>query len=227
MFTNQLAAYPEVAAVNTKTTNFIMLFTEIQKYIQSFDLDSIPNERKSDLQPLIDYLSERITVDKSIRLNFICTHNSRRSHLCQIWAQTFAHYFQIKNVFCYSAGTEATALFPKITDTLTKVGFQIECVAQCENPIYSIKYTSNEQPIIGFSKTLKHQFNPSSEFASIMTCNHADKNCPFISGAEMRFSLPFEDPKAFDETPFQAEKYEERSLQIATEFFYVFSQLNF
>ncbi len=44
----------------------------------------------------------------------------------------------------------------------------------------------------------------------------------FIAGAEKRIPITFEDPKAFDNTPQQAEKYEERSLQIATEMFYVF-----
>ena len=47
-----------------------------------------------------------------------------------------------------------------------------------------------------------------------------------LLGAEKRIPITFEDPKAFDNTPQQAEKYNERSLQIATELFYVFSQIN-
>jgi arsenate reductase len=137
-----------------------------------------------------------------------------------------ANYFNIKNVFCYSGGTEATALFPVVAETLQNSGFQIKTISKSENPIYSIKYTDNEHPIIGFSKKLDDDFNPKSEFAAIMTCDSANEACPFVPGAEKRIPITFEDPKAFDNTPQQAEKYNERSLQIATELFYVFSQIN-
>ena len=58
-----------------------------------------------------------------------------------------------------------------------------------------------------------------------MTCSNADVGCPFIQGAEKRIPITFEDPKAFDNTPLQKEKYHERSIQIATELCYVFSQI--
>src|SRR5690606_32500151 len=128
-----------------------------------------------------------------------------------------ANYFGIKNVFCYSGGTEATALFPMVAETLRKSGFQIQTISKEENPVYSIKYADNEHPIIGFSKKLDDDFNPKSEFAAIMTCDSANEACPFVFGAEKRIPITFEDPKAFDNTPQQAEKYRERSLQIATE----------
>ena len=177
------------------------------------------------MQPLIDYIQGKVRNGQEIRLNLICTHNSRRSHLAQVWAQTAAAYYGIKSVFCYSGGTEATALFAMAAKTLTQQGFQIKIIAEGNNPVYAIKYAENANPIIGFSKTFDDQFNPQSEFAAIMTCSSADQGCPFIAGAEIRISITFEDPKAFDNTPQQAEKYEERSLQIATELFYVFSQI--
>lgn len=163
---------------------------------------------------------------QEIRLNFICTHNSRRSHLAQVWAQTLACYFNIKNVFCYSGGTEATALFPMVIETLQHSGFEISPISEHGNTVYSIKYAINEHPVIGFSKKLDEDFNPKSDFAAIMTCSQADAGCPFIAGAEKRIPMMYEDPKAFDGTLQQAEKYKERSIQIATEFFYVFSQIN-
>ena len=177
------------------------------------------------MQPLIDFIQTKVTNQQEIRLNFICTHNSRRSHLAQIWAQTAAAYFNIKNVFCYSGGTEATALFPMVAKTLEQSGFEIKTISEGNNPIYIIKYSENEHSIIGFSKTYDDDFNPQSEFAAVLTCSQADEGCPFIAGAEKRIPLPFEDPKAFDNTPQQEEKYKERSLQIATELFYVFSQI--
>ena len=202
-----------------------ILFPEIEKVIGTLDFETITAARKIVLQPLIDFIQDKVTNKQEIRLNLICTHNSRRSHLSQVWAQTAAAHFNIKNVFCYSGGTEATALFPVVTKTLEQSGFKIKTIAEGNNPIYAIKYGENEHPIIGFSKTYDDDFNPQREFAAILTCSQADGGCPFIAGAEKRIPMTFEDPKAFDNTPQQAEKYKERSLQIATEMFYVFSQI--
>jgi arsenate reductase len=137
-----------------------------------------------------------------------------------------ANHFKVERVACYSAGTEATALFPVVVETLQNSGFEIDQLSAENNPVYSIKFAQNEAPIIGFSKTLEHNFNPKSEFAAIMTCDAASEACPVVIGAEKRIPITFEDPKAFDNTPQQAEKYMDRSLQIATELFFVFSQVN-
>lgn len=201
------------------------LFKPIKKFINELDMLTITNDRKAVLQPLTDYIQSKIDNNQKIRLNFICTHNSRRSHLSQVWAQAMANYFSIKNVVCYSGGTEATALFPLVAETLKNSGFEINTLSKNNNPVYSIKYSKNEHPIIGFSKKLDSDFNPKSAFAAIMTCSQADGGCPFIAGAEKRIPITFEDPKAFDNTPLQAEKYLERSIQIATEIQYVFSQI--
>ena len=201
------------------------LFTEIQQVIKGFDESDLSKERKSIVQPLIDYIQDKANRTDTIRLNFICTHNSRRSHLSQVWAQTMASYFNVKNVFCYSGGTEATALFPKVAETLQNTGFKIMKISEGKNPVYIIKYSENKHPIIGFSKTFDSDFNPKSSYAAIMTCSHADENCPFIAGAEKRIPITYEDPKVFDNTAQQAEKYMERSKQIANEMFYVFSKI--
>jgi arsenate reductase (thioredoxin) len=218
-----------VDLINTKTrkmtTTQSSLFSEIENVIQNLNIESLSAERKDTLQPLIDFIQSKVINQQEIRLNLICTHNSRRSHLSQVWAQTASAYFNIKNVFCYSGGTEATAMFPMVAKTLAKQGFQIKNISEGSNPVYTIKYAVNEHPIIGFSKTYDDEFNPQSEFVAILTCSQADGGCPFIAGAEKRIPITFEDPKAFDNTPQQAGKYEERSLQIATEMFYVFSQI--
>lgn len=195
----------------------------IKEVIGSLKTEDITTERKSVLQPLIDFIQQKKNKEEDIRLNFICTHNSRRSHLSQIWAQTLAHHFNIKNVFCYSGGTEATAMFPMVGETLSNIGFKIGTLSEGKNPVYAVKFSENHHAVICFSKTYDDDFNPTSEFAAIMTCSNADVGCPFIAGAEKRIPITFEDPKAFDNTPLQKEKYHERSLQIAAELCYVFS----
>lgn len=202
-----------------------MLYPEIENTVKSFDFKQISEERKAILQPLIDFIQTKADSKVGIRLNLICTHNSRRSHLSQVWAQTAAAYYDIKNVSCYSGGTEATALFPMVAQTLGDLGFKIKTLSEETNPIYSIKYSANELPVIGFSKTYDDDFNPESGFAAIMTCSQAEGGCPFIAGAEKRIPITFQDPKISDGTPQQKETYLKRSLQIGTEMFYVFSQI--
>ena len=201
------------------------MLENLSKTIEIIRGIAVPNDRKEVLYPLVEYIQNKVNANEEIRLNFICTHNSRRSHLSQIWSQTMAFHFGIENVFCYSGGTEATALFPKVAETLTNQGFQIEKVSQEQNPVYAVKFDDNEHPIIGFSKTYFDDFNPKSNFAAIMTCSNADEGCPMVFGAEARFPIKYDDPKAFDGTEVMNEKYAERSLQIASELYFVFSQI--
>jgi arsenate reductase len=202
-----------------------MVFKKVSKSINNLKNTQVPTERQLVLQGLINFIQTKVDAGKNTNLIFICTHNSRRSHLSQIWAQTAAYFYQIKNIYCYSGGTEATALFPMVAETLRNSGFQIETLSSDNNPVYAVKYSENEPPVIGFSKTFDNNFNPQSNFAAIMTCSQADAGCPFIAGADKRFPLKYDDPKEFDNTPLQKEKYQERSNQIAAEMFYVFSQI--
>jgi arsenate reductase len=201
------------------------MYPNLIKAIASFSSQSISDERKEVLLSLVDYIQEKVNAGESIRLNFICTHNSRRSHLSQIWAQAMAYHVGLKNISCYSGGTEATAIFTKVLETLTMQGFQVLKLSENDNPVVAVKFAANENPIICFSKTYDHPFNPSTQFGAVMTCNNADVGCPIVLGAEARFSIKYDDPKAYDGTPLQTEKYAERSLDIAREMWWVFSQV--
>lgn len=201
------------------------VFSKIEKTIKSLDVNSIPEERKAILKSLTGYIQTKVQQNEDVSLNFICTHNSRRSHLSQVWAQTMAAYFKISKVTVYSGGTESTAMFPFVGKTLREQGFEITTLSEGKNPVYAIAFNENSHPVIGFSKTYDHPLNPASGFAAIMTCSQADEGCPFIAGAEKRIPITYDDPKAFDNTSHQAEQYLERSIQIATELFYVFSKI--
>ncbi len=198
---------------------------KIREIIAQLSTERISEERKRILQPLIQFISSKLSKNEEVRLNFICTHNSRRSHLSQIWAQTMANYYQIENVFCYSGGTEATAMFPKISETLTNQGFEILKLSETENPVYAVKFAENEHAVICFSKKYDDDFNPKSEFAAILTCDSADENCPIVYGAEARIPIKYEDPKKSDGTAEMNETYFNRSLEIATEMKFVFENL--
>ena len=195
----------------------------ILSFINTLSTDSISAKRKNDLTPLIDYIQQQKNDEAIIRLNFICTHNSRRSHLCQVWAKAMAAHFEIKTR-CYSGGTEVTAVYPTVIETLKNIGFTVEKIANYSNPTYKVNFTEEKGPMTLFSKRYNDAYNPRKEFAAVMTCTDADEKCPIIADAE-RISLPYEDPKVSDGTPQEAQTYNDRSTQIAAEMKYVFSQI--
>jgi arsenate reductase len=199
-----------------------MIYSEIQKFITDFDSFYPKEDRQKLLLPFRNYVQHKLATKKHLRLNFICTHNSRRSHLAQVWAQTMAIHFKLKDIYCFSGGTEETALNLNIVEVLESSGFKIEVLAQTQNSVYNIKFADNVHPVIGFSKKYDALFNPKTKFAAIMTCSEADQNCPNVIGAENRFPLNYEDPKLFDNTPLEMAKYEERNQQIAQEMYWVF-----
>lgn len=202
-----------------------MMFSTLEQTITDLNMDGITLSRKRILDQLKDYIQSQIDNEQKVNLNFICTHNSRRSHLSQSWAQAIGSFYGINNLQCYSGGTEATELFPEVTEALKDAGFQIEKLSTDENPIYSIRYNEIDHPIIGFSKKFNATFNVQQQFAAIMTCSSADQGCPLILGASARIPITYEDPKIADGTDQQAAAYKERSLQIASELKYVFSEI--
>jgi len=194
----------------------------IDKLINEFD--QITDERKAAIAHLKIFINENKDAGNKILLNFICTHNSRRSHIAQIWAQTAAHYYGINNVETFSGGTEATAFNPRAVIAMKKAGFDISTSKDGENSVYKVKFSNDAPALTVFSKRFDDDFNPKTGFAAVMTCSHADENCPFIPGAK-RIALTFDDPKEFDGTPLEAAKYSERVHDIGREILYAFSQV--
>ncbi len=204
------------------------MFTSIKTYcdILTKDFSSITLERKELLEKITDYIISKRNNNKPINLVYICTHNSRRSHFGQIWGQVAAYYYNIKDVYTFSGGTEATAFNVNAINAIKRVGFIVNALEDSENPTYHISFDENKKPIECFSKVYDDPKNPQTEFAAIMTCSDAEENCPFIPGVELRIGTTYNDPKEFDNTALQDSKYDERCKQIALETFYVFSKIN-
>ncbi|MEQ8524581.1 protein-tyrosine-phosphatase [Gracilimonas sp.] len=202
------------------------MYKELKKYTKNLesDFNSILPERKERLGKLADYIRSKIEKDQPVKLNFICTHNSRRSHLAQIWTAVAAHQLGLKNIQTYSGGTEATAFNSRAVAAIERAGFMVKNSGG-ENPRYMVKFDEKAEPLICFSKTFDDDFNPDTSFAAIMTCSDADENCPFVPGAEFRISITYRDPKESDGTNAEKETYDERCFQIATEMFYMVSKV--
>lgn len=195
----------------------------VEKLIAEFD--QISGERKVIIRELTDFVKKKAAAGEKVQLNFICTHNSRRSHISQIWAQTAAHLYGISNVACFSGGTEATAFNSRAVKAMEQAGFKISVFAPGDNPVYEVQYAENANALRVFSKKYDDPFNPETDFAAIMTCSHADENCPLVTGASKRIALTYNDPKDFDGTPMEAEKYAERVREIGREILYAFSRV--
>jgi arsenate reductase len=203
------------------------ILSPLQKTIEKLtnEFPQIPSDRKSITQELTDFIKQRSNAGEKIQLNFICTHNSRRSHIAQLWGQTAAHYFGIPNVETFSGGTEATAFNPKAVKAMKNAGFEIVVKKDGINPTYEGRYSQELPGLTLFSKRYDDPFNPQKDFAAIMTCSHADENCPVVIGASKRISLTYDDPKDFDGTAQETEKYRERVQEIGREILFAFSQV--
>jgi protein-tyrosine-phosphatase len=196
---------------------------EIEKTIELLKnyFPVIPENRKILLQETSHYINGKIKNDKTAKLIFICTHNSRRSHISQMWAQAAAEYYELPMIECYSGGTEATAFNPRAVKAMRDAGFEIRKETEQENPTYSVSYSKDREPLKVFSKEFGSAHNPQKDFAAIMTCSDADENCPIVPGAEARFPIRYDDPKEFDGTEQEEEEYQERTQQIGTEMLYL------
>ena len=197
----------------------------LQKYIASRieEFKQIDPQRREQLAAIAEFVRERVAAKEEIRLTFICTHNSRRSHMAQLWSAAAAEHYGVENYQSYSGGTEATAFNPRAVAALERAGMQFEIAEIQNNPKYSVTLQEGIEPQLCFSKVYNRQPNPEKSFCAVMVCSDADENCPVVSGAIARFAIPYEDPKVADGTPGEAAKYDERSAQIAREMLFLFS----
>ncbi len=201
------------------------IYPLIRKYIEGLDENGLTNLRRGKLQPVIDYGVTELREGGQLSLNFICTHNSRRSQFAQVWAECISTYYGLSGVNCYSGGTEATALYGKVSEVLKEHGFRLNSNGGGKNPLYFVRFSYSAPPSVLFSKEHGDFYNPESGFAAVMVCSDADSNCPHVPGADRRFSLPYEDPGDYDATEIQLQKYRECSRLIATEMKYLFSSI--
>jgi arsenate reductase len=220
LFTAPPATSHERAAVTSEA-----LYPALQSSLSQrmAEFDRIPPARQAQLRELSAYINERRADDQPVRLLFVCTHNSRRSHMAQLWTAAAAMHFDI-TIMTYSGGTEATAFNPRAVAALQRAGFEIERTTDDANPIYHVRLAEHGHPLTCFSKAYDHAPNPKDGFAAVMVCGEADEACPSVPGAVVRVAIPYVDPKISDNTPEEAATYDERGAQIAREMLYVMQQ---
>jgi len=204
------------------------MFKELKSLCEELEKEFhlIEPERKKHLLALSLFFQKKFDAKETAKAIVICTHNSRRSHLGQLWLSVGAEHYSFPKIKTYSGGTEATAFNPRAVTAAKKAGFKIETKnPEATNPRYEIQWNSNMEPYQSFSKKFDDAPNPTSDFAAIMVCTSADVGCPFVSGNTFRIALPYDDPKAFDDTDLEAAKYTERLRQIGREMLWMFSMV--
>jgi protein-tyrosine-phosphatase len=182
---------------------------------------SLPESRRRGLERLGAFVRGH----DPARLVFICTHNSRRSHMAQLWACVAAAITERDHVQSYSGGTEATAFAPPAVEAMRRAGFEIASEDHASNPRYRVRIGPDAEPLEVFSKRFDQPPNPREDFAAVMVCSDADANCPVVPGAIERIALPFDDPKEADGTDHEAVTYDARVREIGAAILYAFTRV--
>ncbi|MCA9265847.1 MAG: protein-tyrosine-phosphatase [Planctomycetales bacterium] len=202
----------------------VVLFPRLATYINSRqqEFDQIPAARQEELRRVAAYIGDQLGNTGSAKLTFICTHNSRRSHLSQIWAKVAADVYGLSGVETFSGGTEATAFNPRSVAALRRAGLDIESHDnEADNPCYQVRHADGVAAQKCFSKVYDQPPNPTSHYCAIMTCSQADDACPVVRGCDLRAPIRYEDPKIADDTPEEAATYDERARQICREMLFM------
>lgn len=214
--------------VQESDENLANLIEPLRPYVSGVvsELGKVPSERRIMLEKIAGDITVFLEEGKDARMTYICTHNSRRSHMSQLWAQTAACYYGLDNVYSFSGGTESTACNIRTVTALRRSGFSIvNTTGQGDNPVYLIQFSDKQPPIRAYSKVYNADANPKKDFIALMCCSKADRTCPVVEGACSRYPICYVDPKACDDTPEETAAYNARCRQIAREMFYIMSNV--
>jgi len=185
----------------------------------SFDMIDEPHREAG--RTLADWIAENYKPGRPLHVTVVCTGNSRRSILGATMGSVAAAYYGMPEVRFHSGGTAPTAFNPRTAACLKEIGVEIEPTGtegprgepKTANPIYRVRWGQAGEPALEateFSKTYFDASNPQQGFAALMVCGEADAACPFVKGAALRVSMPYLDPKIYDDGKFEAAKYAER-----------------
>ncbi len=188
-------------------------------------MGDVPEDRKKLLDPIAKSIASELKSHERTAVIFVCTHNSRRSQFSQVWARVAATHFGLQGVRFASGGVEVTAANIRTVHALRRAGLAVKATTKGDNPIYAVTTRGDQVGCNIFSKIYSDSSNPLKKFVAVMCCGDADKRCPVVKGAVSRFALQYVDPKSSDDTPLENATYDERCRQIATEMFYLVSQV--
>ncbi|MFO1065268.1 MAG: hypothetical protein U0892_15490 [Pirellulales bacterium] len=185
-------------------------------------LDQLNPAHEESIAKLAAWIAENQAEQKPLHVIIVCTGNSRRSMLGSCMGNAAAAYYGFENLHFHSGGTAPSAFNSRTINTLRSIGFKIDATGEeaargsveTANPICNVSWGEGLQSV-EFSKHYGDARNPQSDFAAVMVCTDADEGCPIVKGAALRISMPFFDPKAYDDGALEAAKYAEERDNIA------------
>ena len=183
----------------------------IDSYIDTIGNFKPSEKEKKIIYNVINKLNNNIKVCRDIV--FICTHNSRRSIFCEVWANILANKY-LKNINFYSAGTERTSIHNEVIKSFSRLGIKTK-----ENTIQI-----GETSIILKSKILKELKLDS--FISIFTCGEAEESCPIDRRSQINIPLLFDDPKRYDGLKNERIEYDKTCSLIAKKLNFIIKRIN-
>ena len=195
----------------------------LKKYINNIiiTLENNFKKRKPLLLSVSRYISKKSINKNKVNILFICTHNSRRSQLAQVWSYVASKYFKLNNIMTFSGGTEVSKFNLNAIGSLKRAGLEIKKNNNQENFFYLVKISKDDLGLKCFSKKHNSDYNPKKNFISITTCSEADKECPIIVGADKKVFIPYKDPKFFDGSDQKKTIYDQCCFIIAQEMFFI------
>ena len=191
------------------TINMDLVFNKFFSRIDSFN----PNQkRKKRLDNIASVINENLNKTRSIV--FLCTHNSRRSQICEVWGKVFAEIYR-KKININSAGAFKTVVHSQVYESIVKCGLIVNNKKEIFFDKKKFKLNSKTTDSI----TMKN-------FIAVMTCSDAEKSCPHDPKSIRNIKMFFNDPRIYDETDKMSREYLKTTTYIAEELNYIFKNIN-
>ena len=191
------------------TINMDLVFNKFFSRIDSFN----PNQkRKKRLDNIASVINENLNKTRSIV--FLCTHNSRRSQICEVWGKVFAEIYR-KKININSAGAFKTVVHSQVYESIVKCGLIVNNKKEIFFDKKKFKLNSKTTDSI----TMKN-------FIAVMTCSDTEKSCPHDSRSVRNIKMFFNDPRIYDETDKMSREYLKTTTYIAEELNYIFKNIN-
>ena len=204
----------------------LRLLPKVREHADSLtaSFDMIGETHRPAGRKLVEWIAKNYRPGTPLDVIVVCTGNSRRSILGATMGNIAAAYYGMPEIRFCSGGTAPTAFNSRTVKTLKEIGVDVELTdkeaargePKTANPIYRLRWGSPgdtsgpTMEVAEFSKHYDDPANPQSGFAALMVCGEADAGCPFVKGSALRVSMPYLDPKLYDDGSLESAKYAER-----------------
>jgi len=212
----------ESEAPESRNRLLLKVYSWAKYQTTTFDQIDVPHREAG--EKLADWIVKNYKPGEPLHITFVCTGNSRRSVLGATAGNIAAAYYGMPEIRFHSGGTKPSAVNRRAITALKEIGVEVEPTGQeaprgepqTANPIVVIRWGQAggtgelKMESMEFSKAYSDPSNPQDGFAALMVCAEADAGCPVVKGASIRISMPYLDPKIYDDSFYEASKYAER-----------------